>query len=61
MHHQLFQNIRWSSDEVLKQTLAICNQQNLSVYQLAELSDIDNENDLTEELRQMLQRKTGKV
>lgn len=61
MHHQLFQNIRWSSDEVLKQTLAICNQQNLSVYQLPELSDIDTENDLTEDLRQMLQRKTGKV
>jgi rSAM/selenodomain-associated transferase 1 len=61
MRHQLFQNIRWSTDEVLKQTLAICNQQNLSVFQLPELSDIDTENDLTEEQRQKLQIKSGEV
>ncbi len=57
----LFQNIAWSTPEVLKQTLAICNEQNLSVYQLPELSDIDNENDLTEGQKQMLQIKSGEV
>lgn len=61
MNLQLFQNITWSTHEVLKQTLAICNQQNLSVYQLPELSDIDNENDLTEEQKQVLQIKSGEV
>lgn len=54
---QLFQNIAWSTDEVLNQTLVICHQQNLSVYQLPELSDIDYENDLTEVEKQMLQIK----
>ena len=46
MHHQLFQQINWSTNEVLKSTLAICNTQNLSVHLLPELSDIDSENDL---------------
>ncbi|MDE3144288.1 MAG: TIGR04282 family arsenosugar biosynthesis glycosyltransferase [Bacteroidota bacterium] len=45
-HPQLFQNINWSTDEVLKQTLSVCNNLNLSVYLLPELTDIDNENDL---------------
>ncbi|OIR01350.1 guanylyl transferase CofC like protein [mine drainage metagenome] len=45
-HPQLFQNISWSTDEVLKQTLSVCNNLNLSVYLLPQLSDIDNENDL---------------
>jgi|CXWL01.1.fsa_nt_gi rSAM/selenodomain-associated transferase 1 len=61
MHQQLFKNIAWSTVEVLKQTLAICNQQNLSVYQLPVLSDIDNENDLTEEQKQVLLLKSGEV
>ncbi len=57
MHYQLFHNINWSTNEVLKQTLAICKNENLLVYQLQELSDIDNENDLDERLKQMLQIK----
>ena len=42
----LFENIEWSSDKVLKQTLAIAEQLNLSVFLLPELADIDNEEDL---------------
>ncbi len=57
MHHQLFHNIKWSTNEVLKQTLAICKNENLLVYQLQELSDIDTENDLDEGLKQMMQIK----
>lgn len=55
MHPELFKNIAWSTPVVLNQTLAICLQENLSVYQLPELSDIDKENDLTEEEKQILQ------
>jgi rSAM/selenodomain-associated transferase 1 len=57
MHYQLFHNIKWSSNEVLKQTLDICKNESLLVYQLQELSDIDNENDLDEALKQVLQIK----
>jgi rSAM/selenodomain-associated transferase 1 len=57
MHSQLFQNISWSTNEVLKQTVAICENQNLLVYQLPELSDVDNENDLAEAQKQMLKLK----
>jgi uncharacterized protein len=46
MHRSLFKNISWSSKEVFRQTLAICNLQQLSVYLLPELTDIDTENDL---------------
>jgi len=55
MRQKLFQNIEWSTDEVLEKTLAICTQLNLSVYLLPELSDIDNEYDLKEEQKRMLQ------
>ena len=42
----LFQNIQWSMNKVLNQTLAICQEKGLKVVQLQALSDIDNENDL---------------
>ena len=61
MRSQLFHNINWSTDKVLKQTLAICKNENLLVYQLQELSDIDNENDLDESLKQMLQIKLNEI
>lgn len=48
-HHALFQNMEWSTDAVLKNTLAICTQLNLTVYLLPQLSDVDNEHDLSEE------------
>lgn len=44
-HRELFENINWSSENVLKQTLNICEEQGLSVQLLEELSDIDNEAD----------------
>ena len=54
-HHPLFQNIEWSTDEVLKMTLAICTQLNLTVHLLPQLSDVDNEHDLSEEQKIILQ------
>jgi len=45
-HREIFENIDWSTDKVLKQTIAIANQLNLSVFMLPELSDIDREEDL---------------
>ncbi|MGZ8504377.1 MAG: TIGR04282 family arsenosugar biosynthesis glycosyltransferase [Flavitalea sp.] len=44
-HKELFENIDWSTELVLKQTLNICEQLGLSVQLLEELSDIDNEED----------------
>jgi rSAM/selenodomain-associated transferase 1 len=44
-HNSLFENIEWSTDSVLKYTLAQAKTLNLSVHQLQALSDIDNEND----------------
>jgi len=46
VHAELFQNIYWSTSNVLQQTLAVCIDQNLSVHLLTELSDIDIEKDL---------------
>jgi uncharacterized protein len=57
IHYQLFHNIHWSTNQVLKQTLAVCKNENLLVSQLQELSDIDNEKDLGETLKQMMQNK----
>ena len=45
-HPQLFENIRWSTGEVLEQTLSVCERLNLSVYLLPALVDIDTEDDL---------------
>lgn len=42
----LFENIEWSSEKVLTQTLTIAMRLNLSVFLLPELSDIDTEPDL---------------
>ena len=46
MHVQLFENIQWSTEHVLKQTLTVCRALNLTVHLLPELSDIDSEEDL---------------
>lgn len=45
-HPSLFENIEWSSEKVLTQTLTIAMRLNLSVFLLPELSDIDTEPDL---------------
>ena len=46
MHAPLFQNIPWGSGDVLKQTLDAAVKQGLTFHLLAELSDVDNEDDL---------------
>ncbi len=61
MHAQIFMNINWSTNKVLQQTLAICKSQNLSVYQLPVLSDIDNEDDLSKEQKQLFRIKQVEI
>ena len=43
----LFQDFEWSTDRVLQQTIELCNRNQLSYFLLPELSDIDEEKDLT--------------
>ncbi len=50
MAQQIFQGIDWSTEKVLRQSLAICESSGLSVAQLETLTDIDNEEDLMQEL-----------
>ncbi|TDG34832.1 glycosyltransferase [Pedobacter changchengzhani] len=45
-HKALFQNIKWSTDQVLNQTLHLCHKMGLKTIELQTLSDIDNEHDL---------------
>lgn len=42
----LFHNISWSTNQVLKQTIELCYKNLLSYFLLPELSDIDEEKDL---------------
>lgn len=46
LHPQLFQNISWSTENVLQQTIAVCERNGLVHNQLQALSDIDEEKDL---------------
>ncbi|MEO8415184.1 MAG: TIGR04282 family arsenosugar biosynthesis glycosyltransferase [Ginsengibacter sp.] len=57
MHPLLFHHINWSTHLVLQQTVAVCENANLSVFQMPELSDIDKENDLSEAQKKMLRIK----
>ena len=43
---QLFQDIAWSTDRVWEQTIAIAQQQNLSIGSLSPLDDVDRPEDL---------------
>ncbi len=45
LHRALFQNIVWSSENVLSKTLRKAQELNLSTYQLASLPDVDYEED----------------
>ncbi len=45
LHQKLFQNIVWSSENVLSKTLRKAQELNLSTYQLASLPDVDYEED----------------
>lgn len=46
-HPFLFENILWSTPQVLKQTITICKKKKLKYFLLPTLSDIDVEDDLT--------------
>ena len=46
LYCEMFQNILWSTDSVLQQTIAICKRESLSCHLLQVLSDIDDEKDL---------------
>ena len=46
LYSEMFQNILWSTDSVLQQTIAICKRKSLSCHLLQVLSDIDDEKDL---------------
>ena len=46
LYSEIFQNILWSTDRVLQQTIAICKRESLSCHLLQVLSDIDDEKDL---------------
>jgi len=41
----LFQNMKWSTDKILQQTIDLCNIHQLSYFLLPELSDIDEKKD----------------
>ncbi len=59
-HSFLFMNMKWSTDEVLSQTIEHCNENQLSYFLLSELPDIDEEKDLKHfENRMMLKEKTS--
>ena len=45
-HPELFTDIAWSTDSVLKETLARCNSLSLNYFLLLVLSDVDEEKDL---------------
>ena len=45
-HPILFQEIEWSTDKVLQQTIELCDRNHLSYFLLPELSDVDEEKDL---------------
>lgn len=45
IHPELFQNISWSTSDVLKETITVCKQLHLSYFLLPELNDIDTEED----------------
>ena len=49
-YSKLFQDIPWSTEETLSTTLTRAEEQNLAVYQLPPLTDIDTEDDYKEAL-----------
>jgi uncharacterized protein len=51
---EIFDDIKWSTDAVMRDTLSIINKKQYSFKLLPLLNDIDEEKDLTPELRQKL-------
>jgi len=60
-HAQLFENIGWSTNQVLNQTIAICESLKLSLHLLPKLSDIDDEDDFKKVQEQLLLIKVVEV
>jgi rSAM/selenodomain-associated transferase 1 len=60
-HSCLFKNISWSTSQVLKQTLSICESQHLSYSLLSTLTDIDVENDLSFEQKELFKLNKGEL
>ena len=54
MNKQLFKDIEWSTEHVLKSTLDVCKQSALSYFLLETLSDIDTVEDLNDNLKQLI-------
>lgn len=54
-HTELFNNIIWSTNTVLSATLNICAAEKMTVYLLPELSDIDEEKDIKQAYKKILQ------
>ncbi len=46
IHSFLFEKIKWSTGAVFRQTIQLCNDNQLSYFLLPELSDVDEEKDL---------------
>jgi rSAM/selenodomain-associated transferase 1 len=46
MYSFLFENIEWSTNKVLQQTINLCTRHKLSYFLLPELPDVDEEKDL---------------
>lgn len=46
LYPELFQNIYWSTENVLIQTIAVCSKGSLTYHLLQQLSDVDEEKDL---------------
>jgi len=46
LYPELFQNIYWSTENVLLQTIAVCCKGSLTYHLLQQLSDVDEEKDL---------------
>ncbi len=59
LHQCLFNNISWSTSQVLEQTLATCKSQHLNYTLLPTLSDIDTENDLNFEQKKLFKLEKG--
>ncbi len=57
LHSSLFENISWSTSQVLAQTIALCKKFNMTYSLLPTLSDVDVESDLNNEQKKILKIK----
>lgn len=54
LHPELFQNKNWSSDSVASATFRDCKKLNLKVFKLPMLTDVDEEKDLPDALKNII-------